>query len=86
MAKFRKKPVVIEAFQFDGPWSGPGIPQWYTDAFQANEVVHHADHAIIDTLEGGMKANKGDWIIRGVADELYPCRDEIFRATYEPVE
>ena len=89
MAQYRKKPVVIEAFQFTGPWSGPGIPQWYTDAFSRNEVTHsgnwETDAALIKTLEGTMKVEKGDWVIRGVKGELYPCKDDIFRATYDLV-
>ena len=59
--KFRKKPIVIEAYQ-------------------TNERV------VIGTLEGDMVGNAGDWIITGVKGEKYPCRDDIFRATYEPVE
>lgn len=63
MAKYRKKPVVIEAYQFSGP----------------------GEHLTIHTLEGDMRADLGDWIIRGIKGELYPCKDEIFRATYELV-
>jgi len=61
MPKFRKKPVVIEAFQ--------------------TSVGRD-----IETLEGTMHANPGDWIITGIKGERYPCKDEIFRQTYEPVE
>lgn len=89
MFKYRKKPVVIEAFQFTGPFSAPDVPQWYTDAFSRNEVTHSGDwesnSAHIKTLEGAMRADKGDWIIRGVKGELYPCKPDIFAATYEPV-
>lgn len=59
--KFRKKPVVIEAYQ--------------------TEVAKE-----INTLEGLMKAEKGDWIIRGIKGELYPCKDNIFEATYDLVD
>lgn len=61
MAKFRKKPVVIEAYQTD------------------KELK-------IETLEGVMTANPGDWIITGVNGEQYPCKPGIFEKTYEPVE
>ena len=61
MAKFRKKPVVIEAYQ-------------------TNEELD------INTLEGVMHANIGDWIITGVNGEQYPCKPDIFEKTYEPVE
>ncbi len=61
MAKFRKKPVVIEAEQL-------------------------LERTEIKTPEGDMVGNPGDWLITGVAGEQYPCRDDIFRATYEEVE
>lgn len=49
--------------------------------------MHHVqDTLLIPTLEGTMRAGVGDWIIRGIKGELYPCKDDIFRATYEPVE
>jgi len=94
MAKYRKKPVVIEAFQFTGPFCGDGIPQWYTDAFTSNGIIgrtfdaggRKTDYVEIQTLEGVMRADKGDWIIRGIKGEIYPCKDDIFRATYEAVE
>ena len=59
--KFRKIPVVIEAYQTDVEME-------------------------IETLEGTMKADKGDWIIRGVKGELYPCKPDVFEMTYEKVE
>lgn len=85
MAKYRKKPVVIEAFQF-------GIdrhPGWFQDAIMKGlegvpgSVTLTADSAVIKTLEGEMSAFQGDWIIKGVKGELYPCKDDIFQATYE---
>lgn len=88
--KYRKKPVVIEAFKWYGPFMAPDIPQWYTNAFHKNEVIHQgdwkADYAEIMTLEGVMRVDKGDWVIRGVKGELYPCKPDIFEMTYEPVE
>jgi len=62
MAKFRKKPVIVDAYQHTG-----GAP------------------IFIDTLEGQMRADPGDWIITGVHGERYPCKPDIFEATYEPV-
>ena len=86
MAKYRKKPVVIEAFQWDGrPLSYDRCPAWVMAA-QQHGIVHLADGwLVINTLEGDHRAQKGDWIIRGVQGELYPCKDEIFRQTYEGV-
>jgi hypothetical protein len=90
MARFRKKPVVIEAFQFTGPWAGTGIPDWYTEAFQKNLIIHYGerktDYAQIITPGGAARADKGDWIIRGVKGEIYPCKADAFAATHEAVE
>lgn len=95
MARFRKKPVAVEAHQFvGGAWAGPNIPAWYTQAFTENRIKHHTDgswrapvtHATISTREGVMTADLGDWIIKGVQGELYPCKPDIFAATYEPAE
>ena len=88
MSKFRKKPVVIEAYQFNPtivcPPDSTGktgemfmeFPVWYDD---------DGAHLRIDTLEGQHRANPGDWIITGVKGEKYPCKPDIFAATYEPV-
>jgi uncharacterized protein (UPF0303 family) len=60
MAKYRKKPVIIDAYQAD-------------------------EELFIETLEGTMRANPGDWIIKGVKGEMYPCKPDIFEQTYELV-
>lgn len=79
MPKFRKKPVVIEAVQFDGE----NIDQ--IDAFVGKLHYGEAKHEIfIKTLEGMMQIGLGDWVIRGVAGEFYPCKPDIFAATYDP--
>lgn len=85
--KFRKKPVVIEAFKFG--WDIPG-PWWKeaVDAGQARVVTpvpgDGDQYALIKTLEGEMTASRGDYIIQGIKGELYPCKPDIFEATYEP--
>lgn len=100
MPKFRKKPVVIEAVQitaakFNGvDWDGPPFvdpPQWLLTAINAGvvkAVKTDMDYPgwEIATLEGAMRAGPGDWIIRGVKGELYPCKPDIFAATYDRVE
>ena len=79
--KFRKKPVVIEAIRFNGlnydeiadfcsPWS---------------VKIGGGYSLLIVTLEGEMLASKGDWVIKGVQGECYPCKPDIFEATYERV-
>lgn len=85
--QYRKKPVVIEAIQLGA--SPDELDAALMFCACAVEVVHDAEtqsHAIaIDTLEGRMLARLGDWIIRGVKNELYPCKPDIFAATYEAV-
>ena len=76
--RYRKKPVVIEAWR---NVEGAVRPGW----LEGPGVVFAGDVVIISTLEGVQKANAGDWIIRGVKGELYPCKADIFEATYEPV-
>lgn len=88
--KFRKKPVVIEAWQVtpDDGQTRQLPPQWLVAALTSEPPVAIAlpDGGLtIKTLEGDHRANVGDWIIRGVKGELYPCKPDIFAATYEPV-
>jgi len=89
MAKYRKKPVVIEAHLWDG--NSTKFPPWLDEAVIADRVElagSGSDDMVLEikTLEGTMIANLGDWIIKGAAGELYPCRPDIFEATYESVE
>jgi hypothetical protein len=81
--KFRKKPVVIEAFQLTPDVCGwDDLPVWA----RRKVYVHPTGATTISTLEGEMRANSGDWIIRGVKGEVYPCKPDIFAATYEEVK
>ena len=88
MAKYRKKPVVIDAVLYSG-YNGNGLvfdeaPEWFTDAICDYTVVFDdSDEQLkIKTLEGTMIAAPGDYIIRGVKGEIYPCKPEIFEMTY----
>jgi len=79
--KYRKKPIIINAIQYDGnnlleiiTFVGKGLAEDLVD-----------DILIIPTLEGDMKASKGDWIIEGVNGEFYPCKPDIFEKTYDKV-
>ena len=87
MAKFRKKPVVIEAVQyvFDGDEVLPDMAQDAIADFMEQNIVVEGDDIIIPTLEGDHRATPGDWIIKGVKGEFYPCKSDIFEATYERV-
>ena len=85
--KFRKKPVVIEAMEFTG---SPRVATQIIDWALASDgtIRYHSgprECLSINTLEGTMTADVGDWIIRGVQGEFYPCKPDIFEATYEPV-
>jgi hypothetical protein len=84
MAKYRKRPVIIEAVQFDPhkPWPDGVLPWPDEHGAQPRDM----SWGYINTLEGKMHVMAGDWIITGVANEVYNCKDQIFRATYEPVE
>jgi len=88
VSKYRKRPVVIEAVQFDGKNYGK-IEEWSDRAVYSSPVLEHTErnpsgvYLQINTLEGVMTAIPGDWIIRGVKGEFYPCKPDIFEATYE---
>lgn len=93
--KFRKKPVVIEAFNYDGDLiSSDGsfyVPLWAEEAYRKGEFVYREcgespAELFIQTLEGEMHVAVGDWIIKGIKGEIYPCKPDIFEATYEPVD
>jgi hypothetical protein len=87
MSKFRKKPVVIEARRFE-VWRGPEaaleLAAWCGGRIPSMCALRPVIE--IDTLEGAITASDGDWIIRGVQGEFYPCKPDIFAATYEAVE
>lgn len=79
MARFRKKPVEIEAVQ----WTGDNTNE--VASFTGGISRPGGAGLIIPTLEGDHTASKGDWIIRGVKGEYYPCKPDIFAATYDAV-
>lgn len=82
--KFRKKPVVIEAIQLtNDPAQAAELATW-CDGMALASPERVSLH--IETLEGTMVAHPGDWIIKGVQNEFYPCKNDIFQETYEPVE
>ncbi len=94
--KFRKKPVVIEATQFKFPYEAEFEEQKVYCANLGVEILYDLQHAksaglafvkfVIPTLEGNMNVIDGDWIITGVKGEKYPCKDNIFKETYEIAE
>ena len=87
--KFRKKPVVVEAWQWNGgnPFYYTATPEWLRVGIGVSHVLNNKtgeEKIAIETLEGIITASPRDWIIRGVKGELYPCKPDIFEATYEP--
>lgn len=89
MTKYRKKPVVIEAFRY----GVETFPDWFQEKVSSREIMLYATGVDtkggpdmwceIPTLEGRMKGGFGDWIIKGVAGEIYPCKHDIFVKTYD---
>ena len=91
--RFRKKPVIVDAIQL--------TPELFWDCYENKKAVFdkftfsgyyhppskkiHDAYITIDTLEGSMRAILSDWIIKGVKGEFYPCKDDVFNLTYEPV-
>lgn len=92
--KYVKKPVVIEAVQWTGlnlreikSFAGESLEyEIYDAAWQAGVGVPPQVHMVIKTLEGEMKVSEGDYIIKGVHGEFYPCKPDIFSETYELTE
>lgn len=91
IAKYRKKPIVIEAadtrdciHSAKSDWKG--LPSWISAAYEKGDIFFGNDYITISTLEGKMTADIDDMIIKGVKGELYPCKRDIFLATYEQVE
>ncbi len=108
MPKYRKKPIVVEAFQMtkERRWDNSEWPEWLNAAWQREPIVApelnegavwidpgapiakghgSAAELLCGTLEGVHRIDWNDWIIQGVKSELYPCKPDIFEATYEPV-
>lgn len=96
MRKYRKKPVVIEAFQMtkERRWDNSDWPEWLHRAWNEDPGEGalwidpddpKRERLVIGTLEGVHRVQWNDWIIQGVKGELYACKPDIFEATYEPV-
>lgn len=85
MPKFKKLPVVIDAYQLPGV--GEDVPasfhEWCDEVDFIDWESGRDETIVITTLEGAMTASPGDWIIKGVKGEFYPCKPDIFAATYE---
>lgn len=85
--KYRKKPVEIEAYQLeDHGEETTAMPQWFLQEINNGRILPSENGGLaIVTLEGTMQADPGDFIIRGIKGEVYPCKPDIFELTYDKV-
>jgi len=88
MPKFRKKPVIVEARRFDCDviHKQYDLADWCNGLLRGTSLPYHSRIISIQTREGEMEASFGDWIIKGVKGEFYPCKPELFELTYEQAE
>jgi len=87
--RFRKRPIVVEAVQFDGKHPrDTGVYLYQSPLTHSNstDTSSRGCFWVIDTLEGKMEVSPGDWIITGIKGEKYPCKPDIFEMTYEPAK
>lgn len=89
--RYKKKPIVIEAFKWTGGPDQTEDPEWCVDKMKTGEVWLENQGTTdcilaIKTLEGNMTASQGDYIIKGIKGEIYPCKPDIFEMTYELAE
>lgn len=82
--KYRKRPITIDAFPYEGQLSN--LPIWAAEALASGILHYTGPDLCVKTLEGELIVSPGDYIIRGVAGELYPCKPDIFHQTYESAE
>ncbi len=92
MALYVKKPIAIEAFQYEGDLKSDGkywVPDWAVKAYEDGVMYYKPDtqgELYIRTLEGEMLTPVGSYILQGINGELYPCRQDVFEKTYEIVD
>lgn len=95
MTKYKKKPIIIEAFQYDGDLKGSDgnyyVPDWAVEALDSGIMFYRdledsPSELFIKTLEGTHHVSVGDYVIQGVNGELYPCKPDIFKKTYDYIE
>lgn len=89
--KYRKKPIVIDAELISdiilwatNQWDK--LPDWVEENYERNKIIFISDHIEISTKEGRMRGEKDDYLIKGVQGEIYPCKPDIFKQTYEPID
>lgn len=83
--RYRKKPVVVDAWRYDPACPPDQRPIWVRDTTRVTDPMNIPPRLIVMTLEGRLLAMPGDWLIKGVKGEVYPCAPDVFAATYEEV-
>lgn len=90
MPSYVKKPCIVEAFQYDGDFMNRNgvyyVPEWAQKAEHEGLLYFDGPDLLVKTLEGVMTVNCGDYIIKGVAGEIYPCKPDIFKQTYSKLD
>jgi hypothetical protein len=90
VTKYITKPLVIEAFKYDGDLIDRDgkyyVPKWAIEAHKDNDLFYIEGALIVCTLKGMITANVGDYIVKGIQGELYPCDPEIFEETYSAIQ
>ncbi len=87
MSKYVKKPIVIEAYKYQSELGNNRLMNWLSQmGANIDGWVFHDGEITIPTLEGAMKASDGDYIIKGIQGEYYPCKPDIFEQTYDEVD
>lgn len=89
MTAYRKKPVIVEAVKasvliHDAAHQWEHLPAWVNTAYFTGDLTFAGDRIMIRTLEGVMRADPDDWVIRGAVGEIYPCKNVAFLASFEP--
>jgi hypothetical protein len=85
--EYRKLPVIIEAIQWDGTWeSVPALKLFSPDVFERHDLDFKRTYLYTKTLEGEHMISPGDYLIKGIMGEFYPCKPEIFELSYELVD
>lgn len=80
--KYRSRPVEIEAFH----WLGQPPSEWPAWARDHLSIRYEITCLQIDTIDGTMRVNQGDWVIKGTIGEVYPCKDRVFRGKYDKID
>lgn len=100
MAKYKRKPNIVEAFKWTGDVEQTEDPEWLVEKMNSGEVIVCSETTSfyddskgitviwleIETLEGTMRADQGDYIVKGIKGEVYPCKPDIFEANHEIIE